>query len=160
MAALGAGERPAMVDRLLDLFPGLRSSSFGVTSPVTRAYTCIAWAVGDQARWWWPDADPANPAVYWPPNVPREETVSAFLALFATLGFVPAAGEEWQEGFERVALYALADGTPTHATRQVGPNTWTSKLGAPEDITHTIAALCGIEYGNVVAILRRPVPKT
>jgi hypothetical protein len=148
-----------MVDPLLALFPGLRASESRITSPATRDYNCIAWAVGDPARWWWPDAIPSNPAIYWPPGVPREETLAAFRAVFAALGFLPAEGQEWEEGFERVALYALADGTPTRAARRVGPDAWTSKLGALEDITHPLQALCGSEYGKVVRILRRPAPK-
>ena len=40
-------------------------------------------------------------------------------------------------GFEKVAIYAQADGAPTHAARQLPDGTWTSKLGQEVDIGHT-----------------------
>ena len=94
-----------MVERLDDRFPGLRISEFRVTSPTTRDYNCIAWAANDATRWWWPDPDPDNDAVYWPPNVPIDETVHAFATAFATLGYAACSGEVFEPGFEKVALF-------------------------------------------------------
>jgi hypothetical protein len=148
-----------MVGVILDLFPGLRQCAFRVSSPPTHQYNCIALAVGDETRWWWPEELAANVAVHWPAGAPRVETVPAFVAAFATLGFVPCEDEGFEEGFERVALFALADGTPTHAARQVSAEWWVSKLGRLEDILHPLHALSGAEYGTVVQILKRPVLK-
>src|SRR5262249_25482751 len=64
----------------------------------TREYNCIAWAAGDTEHWWWPDLDPENDAIFWPPGVPTEETLDAFAAAFATLGYVPCSGEEPEKG--------------------------------------------------------------
>jgi hypothetical protein len=75
-----------MVERIEERFPGLQTSPFRVTSPATRDYNCIAWAAGDTTRWWWPDPDPDNDAVYWPSNIPIEETTGAFAAALATPG--------------------------------------------------------------------------
>jgi hypothetical protein len=143
-----------MVDPITDVFPGLRTSAFQVTSPASRIYNCIAWAAGDTTRWWWPDPD--NPAAYWPPGIALEETNDAFVAAFATLGYVAGATDELETGIERIALFA--NGTmPTHAARQLPSGRWTSKLGLREDIEHDLHAVKGEAYGQVVRILERPI---
>jgi hypothetical protein len=149
-----------MVDRIDMIFPGLQTSTFQVTSPATKDYNCIAWAAGDTAHWWWPDHDPEDATNFWPPGVPVEETLDAFVAAFATLGCAPSSGEDLEPGFERVALFASA-GFPTQAARQLPNGRWTSKLGKREDIEHDLHALSGDEYGTVAIVLKRqmmPVP--
>jgi hypothetical protein len=143
------------VTHLETLFPGLKGSGFSVTSPPTLAYNCIAWAAGDTTIWWWPDPDEENDAVFWPANVAREETLPAFLEAFATLGYEPCSSQDLEDGFEKIALFALPDGAPTHAARQLLTGNWTSKLGALEDIEHPLHAVSGAEYGVVVQVLRR-----
>jgi hypothetical protein len=63
-----------------------------------------------------------------------------------------------EPGYEKVALYALA-GLPKHAARQLPGGRWTSKLGPLEDVEHALEGLIGTWYGNVVQILKRPLPK-
>jgi hypothetical protein len=92
-----------MVEPIEDIFPGLRNSPFAVTSPATRAYNCIAWAAGDTTRWWWPDVDADNDAIFWPAGIAMDETLDAFAAAFATIGFTPCSAETVEPGFERVA---------------------------------------------------------
>jgi hypothetical protein len=86
-----------------------------------------------------------------------EETLDAFVAAFATLGYVPCSGEEPENGFEKVALFARG-GMPTHAARQLSDGRWTSKLGLREDIEHDLHAVSGDLYGTVVLVLKRPIP--
>jgi hypothetical protein len=145
-----------MVQRIEARFPGLATSLFRVTSPATREYNCIARAAGDTAHWWWPDHDPDDDAIFWPPSAPREETVNAFVAVFATVGYAPASGEQPELGFEKVALFAIG-AVPTHAARQLPSGRWTSKLGLREDIEHDLHAVNGEAYGEVVRILKRPL---
>lgn len=144
-----------MVERIEARFPGLRTSPYLVTSPATRDYNCVAWAAGDTARWWWPDPDPDNDAALWPPGVPVAETIDAFVAAFATLGYRPCSGEEPEPGFGKLTLFA-SGGVPTHMARQLPGGRWTSKLGRSEDIEHDLPALSGEVYGTVVLILKRP----
>jgi hypothetical protein len=95
-------------------FPDLRKEGWTRTSEPD-SYNCIAFAVGDTARYWWPNPffpDPCDD--YWPPGVPNEETVDAFSQMFVSVGFVKCDAAGLEEGFEKVALYALR-GTPTHA---------------------------------------------
>jgi hypothetical protein len=121
---------------------------------VTGAYNCIAWAAGDTAHWWWPDADP-DAAVFWPSGVQEEETLDAFAAAFASLGYTTCEGESWEAGYERIALFADTDGRPTHAARQLSGGRWTSKLGKAEDIEHGLHDLEGAFYGAIVLIMKR-----
>lgn len=145
-----------MVADLGDLFPGLHGSGYALTSPHSKDYNCIAWAAGETQAWWWPDDDPNNEAIHWPADVIREETLTAFVAAFATLGYQPCPDAELESGFEKVALFASDDGIPTHAARQLPSGRWTSKLGFLEDIEHGLGALEGDLYGRVVQVLRRP----
>ena len=144
-----------MVAHLESLFPGLRGSSYEVTSPSDDAYNCIAWAANDKSRWWWPDQPPRR---YWPAGVLREESLAAFQETLASLGYALSADEGLEAGFEKLALFADADGLPTHAARQLTSGRWTSKLGELEDIEHALHDLEGVEYGSVVLIMKRPAP--
>lgn len=134
------------------LFPHLHSD-YEITSKKTPRYNCIAWAAGVSDRWWWPSPSPFS---YWPKNVPREETIHSFILAFKTLGYEPCENAELESNYEKVALYAAADQTPTHAARQLPNGDWTSKLGQLEDIRHgTLEEIAGTAYGEVVQILRR-----
>jgi hypothetical protein len=137
------------------VFPQLRQTGYRITSPADRVYNCIAWAAGRTHQWWWPIGR-IDPDDYWPPGVPEEETISAFVQAFHTLGYGEAPNDELREGIEKVALYARND-KPTHAARQLGSGLWTSKLGNAVDIEHTLAGLVGDKYGQVVKILQRVI---
>jgi hypothetical protein len=134
-------------------FPNLHRGGYRVTSASSQRYNCIAWAAGDNANWWWPVADTR---FFWPAGVAREETLAAFEAAFATLGFVRCDAEVREDGFEKVAIFADATGFPTHAARQLESGRWTSKLGELEDIEHDLRDLEGDIYGTAVIVLNRP----
>jgi hypothetical protein len=88
---------------LESFFPKLSEFGYEVTSPESDAYNCIAWAAGDAQYWWWPM--PAEEA-FWPANVPREATLEAFAAAFATLGYQVCPSMDWEPGWEKVVIYA------------------------------------------------------
>jgi len=77
------------------------------------------------------------------------------VALFATLGYEDCDGEEFEDGFEKIVIFADANGTPTHVARQVASGSWTSKLGPLEDIRHSLRGLLGGPYGHIVRFMRR-----
>lgn len=136
---------------LLREFPLLKETGFRVTSSPDRRYNCIAWAADETSKWWWPDD-----AGYWPEEVPREATLEAFVAAYATRSYVPCDNDEPEEGYEKVAIYANQKG-PQHAARQLPNGKWTSKLGALDDIEHNTLDGVNCEcYGSVVKFLRRP----
>ncbi|MBN2568114.1 MAG: hypothetical protein JXB42_01655 [Deltaproteobacteria bacterium] len=134
------------------IFPNLKT--YEITSPPTIEYNCIAWALGDDKRWWWPDPNIYS-QYYWPPEIPRGESVDNFVKAFETFGYIECDGPELEEGFEKIAIYADKYGKPTHAVRQLESGIWTSKLGQLEDISHDIDGVSGEHYGNVVIVLKR-----
>jgi hypothetical protein len=137
-------------------FPGLVGSPYSVTSPVAREYNCIAWAVGRDDVWMWPDSGGFS---YWPEAIPREVTVDAFIQAFELLGYSGSSSPDPDDGVEKVALFAQ-EGKPTHAARQLPDANWTSKCGKNVDISHSLRNLEGDHYGTVCRILARPRPQS
>jgi hypothetical protein len=138
------------------LFPDLVRTGYQVTSPPDPVYNCIAHAAGVTDAWWWPDPDGFD---YWPPGIPREQTLAAFIDAFATVGCAPCADDTREAGWEKIAIYSTDEG-PVHAARQLATGKWTSKLGPDDDIEHTLVGLRSNHYGEVVQFLRRPASPT
>lgn len=135
-------------------YPNLLTSGFKVTSPDDIDYNCIAWAADETALWWWPDNQLVG---YWPPSVPREETIYAFKKAYNTLGYVDCENHELEPGYEKIAIFATPDGIPQHAARQLESGHWTSKLGEWEDIEHfAVDGVSGKVYGTPVVFMKRP----
>ena len=89
--------------------------------------------------------------------------MEGYRAVFELMGYEECATDELEPGFEKVAIYVDTDGSPTHAAKQLGTGSWTSKLGGWEDIEHpSLHALegTGLAYGSVALILRRPVSRS
>lgn len=136
------------------VFPNLQPGRYRITSPRSSEYNCIAWAARQDDAWWWPDP---YGEYFWPDNVPRDETLAAFAAAYATIGFAPCQGPELEPGLEKIAIFARG-GVPTHAARQLPNGFWTSKLGEEVDIEHEeFAGVAGPDYGNAVLFLSRPL---
>src|SRR5262245_4177652 len=136
-----------MVGGIEVTFPRLHGADYQVTSPPDDVYNCIAWAAGHIDAWWWPVG---SGDIYWPEAAPREATIEAFRVAFITLGYTECASENLETGYEKVALFAHAQGRPTHAARQLPNGRWTSELGRREDIEHALHDLGGDLYGTVV----------
>lgn len=138
-------------DPLIAQFPRLAIGGYRVASVATSNYNCIAWAAGRTDRWWWPSRD-----AFWPPDIPAQETLDAFVRAYETLGFTPCADAALEPGFEKIAIYANPGGSPKHAARQLSSGKWTSKLGRAVDIEHVDpGALEGQLYGSTCLFLKR-----
>lgn len=145
-------------------FPNVRLEGFGCDSDRTdrsKRYNCIAWAAGDDSRRWWPSFE--DRTWYWPPELPRarqgRESVDGFKAAFALFGYVDCESPDFEEGYEKIAIYTKENGRPTHAARSLRNRKWTSKLGDMEDVTHADpAALSGDQYGVPVFFMKRAFP--
>jgi hypothetical protein len=136
-------------------FPVLVHDGYSITSPDTTEYNCIAWATGDTEAWWWPDI---QNTYYWPPDVPRSETVASFEMAFRMFGYSLCDHAGHEPGFEKIALYLDVNGKPTHAARQLASGKWTSKLGSLEDIEHTtLESLEVPQYGSAELVYKRPM---
>src|SRR5205809_3041993 len=86
-------------------FPNLRTRGFRRTSEPAY-YNCVAFAVGDLKRKWWPGDYPCWAVDYWPPDAPNEETAAAFILALATVGFEPVNDGAHESDFEKIAIYA------------------------------------------------------
>lgn len=134
-------------------YPNLAPHNYRVTSPEEIAYNCVAWALSVTDAVWWPDS---WDLYYWPPQLPRQESVETFLAVFGRFGYTQCDEPIQEEGFEKVAVYLDERGRPSHVARQLSTGRWTSKLGGAEDIEHDdLGSLEGPHLGSAVVFLRR-----
>ena len=132
-------------------FPALKDN-FLITSPIDARYNCIAWAYGENSVWFWPDR-----WCYWPVNIPREETVEAFVSLFSSINYRLCDDSSLEVGYEKIAIYMQGD-APTHAAKQLSSGKWSSKLGESIDIQHdTPEDLNGPLYGEATVYMKRKV---
>ncbi|MBN7814210.1 DUF7689 domain-containing protein [Algoriphagus pacificus] len=134
-------------------FPNSGREPFLITSPQTISYNCIAWAFGDDSKWYWPDS---TNIYYWPEEVPREVTIDAFKALFATKGFQECDNDVLEMGVEKIVIYTK-EGIVTHAAKQLQNGLWSSKLGQQNDVSHTINSMEDGGYGNATVFMSRPI---
>lgn len=134
-------------------FPLLKKIGYTVTSPCTQSYNCIAWAVGDNSRWWWPDA---NLIYYWPKSVPRSSDLRCFTLMLNTFGYSVCYSKSVENNFQKIALYGHGTNV-THASRQLPNGKWTSKLGSNHDIEHTYEGLDMGDYGGIIAIFKKRI---
>lgn len=114
-------------------------------------YNCIAFALGFTDKPWWP---PVETDTYWPPGCSPEETVAAFEAAFAGLGYKPCSNELLESGYEKIALFT-DENVPTHAAVQLPNGIWASKCGGNVDIEHKLRELEGPLYGKVTMFFHR-----
>lgn len=138
-------------------FPRLGPSNYSIESPTDSRYNCIAWAVGDDTRWWEPSGLGGH---YWPLSplpAPAGYTLSEYMKAYSTLGFEPCTSRAVERDLEKVALYVdPVAGSALHAARQLADGRWASKLGQGHDIFHeTLEGLEGERYGVVAVIMQR-----
>lgn len=153
-------------------FPNAKAMGYSVTSCKSGYYNCIAWALGKSNNKWWP-LQFKTPGWYWPRGIRCDESVQAFVEMFAKEGGYEEWGDEngnLEPGYEKIAIYANKSGATTHAARQLEDGKWASKMGhANKDIQHespeVLESSATVEsvYGRVVKYLRRkrqdsPIP--
>ncbi|MSR78004.1 MAG: hypothetical protein EXS63_07265 [Candidatus Omnitrophica bacterium] len=142
-------------EKLEKSFPALVAQGYRITSEATVDYNCIAWAIEKDNLVWWPDT---MSQFAWPEKLSREESLDVFVAFFRRFGYEACQNGEFEQGFEKVALYRDEHGRGSHAAKQLQSGKWTSKLGGDEDIEHnTLDALVGMKLGYVGQILKRPI---
>jgi hypothetical protein len=140
-----------VVDELLRALPNLPIDEVELQSPPTPEYNCVAWAMGEDDRWWDPEYLPDS---YWPPGATRRSNLRGWMEAFRSQGFEPCTSSDPEVGFDKIAVY-LRGGTPEHVARQRPSGRWTSKIGGLHDIEHDLHALS--DYGEPRLIMRRAV---
>ena len=140
-----------MLSDLLNLFPNLATDGYNRTSLPTISYNCVAWAFGDQTKWWEPDPF----GMFSWPCPDRQYTIQSYEALAKSQGYNRCADHNLESGYEKIAIFALGQ-QPTHIARQLDTGKWTSKLGDLDDITHALQGVEGARYGKSVRIMKRP----
>jgi hypothetical protein len=134
-------------------FPRL-GNQYRKRSCATELYNCIAWAMSECHRPWWPGAEPA---AYWPVELSPDVTIENFVFAFMKKGYQPCVGAHHEWRFEKIAIYADRYGEPAHAARSLLFGGWISKLGRNVDIRHeSLEVLEGGLYGSVIQVMRRP----
>jgi len=138
------------------VLPVLKRISYRIVLPETQQYNCIAWAAGDQTRWWHPFR---RAHCYWP-LADDSHSMTNYLAAFGTVGYrICEYDPSCETGIEKIALYAWpgADGC-SHAARQLPSGVWTSKCNDMPGVAHLLPSdLEGRQgYGRVVAYMSRP----
>jgi hypothetical protein len=139
-------------ERIEAEFSHIVDSGYSISSPASSEYNCIAWAAEDTEKLWWPDNLNIG---YWPLEIPREETVDAFVRAFEMLGYRCCENAFREESYEKIAIYVDSRNKPTHMARQLNSGRWTSKLGRLEDVEHDLDAFIDSDYGDVSVIMKR-----
>ncbi len=136
-----------------DRFPKLVTDGYGLTSPPTDQYNCVAWVARDVGQWWAPGVD----GYHWP-LVSHDDSLANFIELFRSLGFDECIDRSLEPGIEKIAVYGSGDEFE-HVAFQRTDGTWSSKLGELGDIRHdrvdSIVGAGFFEYSMVVTYMRR-----
>ena len=85
-------------------FPKLAEDGWQITSEVDPAYNCVAFAVRDTTQFWDPNCVGIR-GYYWPPGVPHEDTVLAWVKVFEIHGFRLCEGGNLEADFEKLAIW-------------------------------------------------------
>jgi hypothetical protein len=134
-------------------------TDYVVTSPKDASYNCIAFAAGDTARKWDPGRLP-EPGYYWPADATRDDndSIDALKLAFRSIGFDECPDGGLEEGYRKVALYAIHHDDWLHVAIQEASGDWSSKLGSSYDIRHkTPQCVEGATYGKVVCFMKKSV---
>lgn len=134
---------PEEATKLRDRLTQLRSQFFEVKSGSTKGYNCVAYAAGDDTRWWEPIVapDPVGEEMggyYWPedPEIPAWFSVTAIEQIFAKGGYKACEDSRRVPGAEKIAIYGTDSTNATHVAKQRLDGVWISKMGRFADIEH------------------------
>jgi hypothetical protein len=141
-------------------FPNLSYTNSNKTSEATDTYNCLAWAIGINNKYLWPNS------IYWPnddlngpPNKITFKTYfEKYLKYFEVTNKDHVSYKTVIPGYQKIAIYIDNDNLPSHFARQLPNGMWTSKLGDNIDITHnTLEVLEGPVYGKVGIIMAKKI---
>ena len=148
---------PRRPPSLTGIFPKLSPSNHAITSAQTTRYNCVAWVFDDTTQAW---EYSTRPEKYWPPGIPQDGSVEAYVELFRNRGYAECSDATLESGLEKLALFVHERFGFGHVAWQAADGTWWSKLGDSFDITHdSLDVLEGAgldDYGTARLIMMRP----
>ena len=99
----------------------------------------------------------AEPELTWPEGIRNDESVEAVVAYFTSIGYALCDSPGFEDGYLKIAIF-VNDGYPTHASRQLPSQKWTSKMGFDGvDIEHDeLESITGDQYGTALVFMKRP----
>src|SRR5262245_24992365 len=103
MASMGTlrGVHLVPLDEIELYHPNLVRDGYKPKSPETPIYNCVAWAAGRNDCWW---DHTGEPGTCWPDDIPREDELENYIAVFTQLAYEPCESREWEPGYEKVAI--------------------------------------------------------
>jgi hypothetical protein len=143
-------------DSVLSLYPDIEKVGYKKTSSHTLGYNCIAWAAGDDGRWWEPQTGYSRGGV-WPDGCPHEDTLDGWMAALGAVKFVQCADGTAEKGYHKVAIFGQSPSDPEHVAWQNQDGVWCSKLGEWEDVEHKrLEGARNRDQSKVLAYMKRP----
>jgi hypothetical protein len=131
------------------MLPNLHFRPYYQRSEIDPGYNCLAFAVDRNDIF--VSTSPVN-GYHWPPR--NERRLDSWSEYIKQHGFEDCDDGTFEPGFQKIALYATAQG-PKHAAKQLKNGSWASKLGSNIDIEHPhLDALEGDLYGTPVKFFR------
>jgi hypothetical protein len=140
-------------------FPKLGGGNYKRASQATARYNCLAFACGDDRRWWEPRP---GGRFYWPPDAQRDTSLAAVTRIFTADGYSETEDRNIESGYLKAAIYVELEDLDTYSHVALSDGlVWKSKLGKGQDIEHASLDLLEgnqkDEYGIVAAILRKAI---
>lgn len=140
-------------------FPKLGAGNYKRASLATARYNCLAFACGDERKWWEPQP---GGRFYWPPNAQRDTSLTTVTRIFTADGYAETNDRNIEAGYLKAAIYVDMQDFDTYSHVAMSDGVvWKSKLGKGQDIEHdSLDLLEGDqkdEYGIVATILRKAI---
>lgn len=140
-------------------FPKLTDNNHKRASKATARYNCLAFACGDERKWWEPRP---GGRFHWPPSVRPNTSLATVAGIFIADGYRETNDRDAESGYLKVAIYVELDDIDTYSHVALSDGiTWKSKLGKGQDIEHDSLDLLegetSDEYGIVAMILRKAI---
>ena len=146
--------RNLVIEEVKNKWPKLGTHNYRDTSHATPKYNCMAFANGDERHKW--ECGRNGGRFYWPDGL--GDSLDDWCQIFVRQGFSVTDNRAVEVGYDKVAIYVDGQNDTSHVAITSG-DTWKSKLGNYQDISHdTLDLLEGYEsceYGRVAVVLRR-----
>jgi hypothetical protein len=155
------GIRYAVEDVTNNLFPNSSLDNIRVVAPATRKWNCVAEALGDRDRWWWPGGRHSDSEMFWPAGIKNvEDGVESFDDLLINHCNGRATGKPiYKKGFKTLVLFGNDDGfgpAATHLAKVLPNKKLVSKLGGNVMVVHDLQEFIDGYYGHPIKIYLVP----